>query len=180
MEQNKNNLRKYFDNEPVYNEKYLKAKVKSYNEKRNKNFFGNKMSKEGSQLICLSVILIDSAFRTGENYHPKVFLECKYVVKKRSTLLMIKKFLLVLIQKILMKPILTKTMLMKKIVMKKYLKKIRLKKILVKKILVKKILMKKITVFSACINITKNYLTIKEIIIYHIKSNYLIFFKNYK
>ena len=51
--------------------------------KKETNFLGNKMSKEGSQLICLSVILIDSVFRTGENYHPKVFLEeCKHVVKK--------------------------------------------------------------------------------------------------
>ena len=41
------------------------------------------MSKEGSQFIWLSAILIDSIFRTGNNYYPKVFLEeCKYDIKE--------------------------------------------------------------------------------------------------
>ena len=31
--------------------------------------------KEGSYWICLSVILIDSAFKVGTNYYPQVFLE---------------------------------------------------------------------------------------------------------
>ena len=30
----KNSLKKEFDSEPVYNEKYLKAKIKSYNRKK--------------------------------------------------------------------------------------------------------------------------------------------------
>ena len=64
----KNNLKKEFDSEPVYNEKYLKAKMKSYNEKINTNFYNNKIPKEGCQCICLSVILINSVFRTGKNY----------------------------------------------------------------------------------------------------------------
>ena len=37
-----------------------------------------KIPKEGSQCICLSVILINSVYRTGNNYNPQVFLkECK-------------------------------------------------------------------------------------------------------
>ena len=32
----KNSLKKEFDSEPVYNEKYLKAKIKSYNGNINK------------------------------------------------------------------------------------------------------------------------------------------------
>ena len=48
----KNNLKKEFDSEPVYNEKYLKAKIKSYNGKINTNFHSNKIPKEGSQCIC--------------------------------------------------------------------------------------------------------------------------------
>ena len=48
------------------------------------------MSKEGSQYICLSLILFDSVFRTGKNCYPKVFLEeykyvVKYVVKEKKT-----------------------------------------------------------------------------------------------
>ena len=80
----KNSLKKDFDSEPVYNEKYLKAKIKSYNGKISTNFHDNKIPKEGSQLICLSVILINSVFRTGQNYYPQVFLEeCKFVVKEK-------------------------------------------------------------------------------------------------
>ena len=79
----KNSLKKEFDSEPVYNEKYLKAKIKSCNGKINTNFHDNRIQREGSQFICLSVILIDSVFRTGKNYYPQVFLEyCKYVVKE--------------------------------------------------------------------------------------------------
>ena len=37
------------------------------------------MPKEGSQFICLSVILIDSVFRTGKNYDQVSLKECKYV-----------------------------------------------------------------------------------------------------
>ena len=76
---------KEFDSEPVYNRKYLKAKVNSYNRKINKNFHKNKIPTEDSHYISLSVILIDSVFRTGKNYYPQVFLgECKYVVKEKK------------------------------------------------------------------------------------------------
>ena len=44
----KNNLKKEFVNEPVYNEKYLKAKIKSYIGKINSNFKNNKIPKKGS------------------------------------------------------------------------------------------------------------------------------------
>ena len=64
----KNTIDKEVDGDPVYNEKYLKAKIKSYNGKISSNFHKNKIPKEGSQFICLSVILIDSVFRTGKNY----------------------------------------------------------------------------------------------------------------
>ena len=71
----KNCLKKEFRSEPVYNEKYLKAKIKSYNGKINTNFHDNRIQREGSQFICLSVILINSVFRTGKNYYPQVFFE---------------------------------------------------------------------------------------------------------
>ena len=66
---------KKIDNEPVYNKKYLKDQVNSYNGKININFHNNKIPKEGSQYICLSVILIDSGFRTSKSYYPLVFLK---------------------------------------------------------------------------------------------------------
>ena len=123
MEKVKNILKKEFVSEPVYNEKYLKTKVKSYNENTNTNFHDNKIPKEGSEFICLSVILIDSVFKTGKNYYAQVFLEeYNCVVKKRflSTLLMIWEFLLIPIKKTLIN-----TILMKKIPKRKFLKKFR-------------------------------------------------------
>ena len=49
----KNSIEKEFDSEPVYNEKYLKVKIKSSNGKINTKFCKNKMEKEVSQCICL-------------------------------------------------------------------------------------------------------------------------------
>ena len=43
-----NSVRKEFDSEPLYNEKYLKVKVKSYNGKIITNFHNNNKRKEGS------------------------------------------------------------------------------------------------------------------------------------
>ena len=62
-------MKKELDSKPVYNEKYLKAKIKSYNGKINANFHNNKIPRKGFQFIYLSVILIDSVFRTGKNYY---------------------------------------------------------------------------------------------------------------
>ena len=83
-------LKKKFDSEPVYNEKYLKAKIKSYNGKINTNFHNSKILKEVSQFIFLLVVLNDYVFRTGKNYYPQVFLEeYKYIVKEKRFLSML-------------------------------------------------------------------------------------------
>ena len=80
----KDNLKKEFNSEQVYNKKHLKAKIKSYNWQVSTNFHSNKIPKEDSQYICWSVILINSVFRMGKNYYPEVFLqECKYVIKEK-------------------------------------------------------------------------------------------------
>ena len=39
-------IKKEFDSEPLYDEKYLKAKIKSYNETININFGNDKMQKK--------------------------------------------------------------------------------------------------------------------------------------
>ena len=85
---------KGFDSEPMYNEKYLKTKVKSYERKIKKHFY-NGTPKEVSHCISLSVILIDSAFKMGKNYSPRVFfrrMQVHFQRKIASTLMMIWKF----------------------------------------------------------------------------------------
>ena len=55
--------------------------------KINTNFHNNKIPKESSQCMFtfLSVISIDSVFKTGKNYYPQVFLEeCKYMAKEKK------------------------------------------------------------------------------------------------
>ena len=66
-------IKKGFNSEPVYNDKYLKTKKKSYKAKINTNFHDDKVPKEGSQYICLSVILIESAFRQVKTITLKYF-----------------------------------------------------------------------------------------------------------
>ena len=82
----KNIIDKAFDSDSVYNEKYLKAKIKSYNGKTNTNFYNNKIPKEVSQYMCVSVLLIKFGFRAGSNSYPHFLLEeCKYIVKEKKT-----------------------------------------------------------------------------------------------
>ena len=81
----RNIIEKEFDSKPVYNEKYLNPKTKSYNGKINTTFHNKKIPKEGYQCICLSVILIDSVYREDKSYNPQVFLEeCICVVKEKK------------------------------------------------------------------------------------------------
>ena len=59
--------------------------MKYHERKTNTNFHDDKVPKEGSQHICLLVILIDSFFRTGKYCYPQViFKECKYVFKEKK------------------------------------------------------------------------------------------------
>ena len=73
-----NGIKKGFDSE-----------LKSYEGEINKNFHSDNIPKQGSQCICLLVILIESVYRTSKNYYPQVlFKECKYVLRCLSILLM--------------------------------------------------------------------------------------------
>ena len=53
--------------------KYRKTKIEPQNGKVKTIFHNNKIPKEGSQCICLSVTLIDSACRKNKNYYPNFF-----------------------------------------------------------------------------------------------------------
>ena len=46
-----NIIKEEFDSKPVYNRKYLKLKLKSYNGRINTNFYNNKIPKGSSQCI---------------------------------------------------------------------------------------------------------------------------------
>ena len=65
----------------MYNNKYIKAKINSYNT----DFYGNKTPIEGEHCTCFSVILLDSTVNADKKYHPQIFLkECKFAIKKKK------------------------------------------------------------------------------------------------
>ena len=57
-----------FDSEPVYgdNDKYTKAKIKSYGNKINIDFQGKKIPKDNASSKCLSLIILDSVIRVNK------------------------------------------------------------------------------------------------------------------
>ena len=74
-----------FDSEPVYgdNDKYIKTKIKMYEDRVNKNFQGKEVPKEDALYKCLSLIALESVIRVSEKYYPQTLLEdCKYVIRK--------------------------------------------------------------------------------------------------
>ena len=76
-----------FDSQSVYGdgEKYIKTKIKMYEDRVNKNFQGKKVPKEHASYKCLSLIMLDSFIRANENFYPqKLSGECKYVIRKNK------------------------------------------------------------------------------------------------
>ena len=72
----KNLIKTELNSEPVYNDKYIKTKIKIYNNKVHTNFQHNKIPKDNDYCACLSVILLDSIFvNSNKEYYPQIFLE---------------------------------------------------------------------------------------------------------
>ena len=83
----KNKLSIKFNSEPIYENKYLKAKVREFDGDVKTNFLGNGLPKENMYYTCIACITIDSVIRMNKkrNY-PQVYLEeCKYKTKKIQT-----------------------------------------------------------------------------------------------
>ena len=79
----KNKLNIKFHSEPVYEHKYLKAKVRKFNGVTKTNFLNNGMPKENMHYSCIVCITIDSVINFNKKNHPQVYLEeCKYRIKK--------------------------------------------------------------------------------------------------
>ena len=76
-----------FDSEPVYsdNDKYIKTKIKMYEDSVNTNFQGKKLPKENISYKCLSLIILDSVIRVNKKYYrQKLLEECRYVIRKNK------------------------------------------------------------------------------------------------
>ena len=72
-----------FHSKPVYDETYIKVKVREFDGKIRTIFLGNEMPKENIYYTCIACITIDSVMKTDKKNYPQVYLEqCKYKVKK--------------------------------------------------------------------------------------------------
>ena len=73
-----------FYSEPIYEDKYIKAKVKTFSDIINSLFSGDEIPKEIIHYVCIPVISVDSTLKVDQKNYPQVYLEqCKYKIKKR-------------------------------------------------------------------------------------------------
>ena len=74
-----------FYSEPIYEDNYIKTKVKTFSSVINTLFSGDEIPKERVQYTCISCISVDSVLRVNKKNYPQVYLEqCKYKMKQRE------------------------------------------------------------------------------------------------
>ena len=74
-----------FHSQPIYDDKYIKTKVETFNNTINRLFSGDEIPKERIHYVCISAICIDSVLKRHKKSYPQVYLEqCKYKIKKRE------------------------------------------------------------------------------------------------
>ena len=82
----KETLKIQFHTMPVYDEKYIKFKVRKFNGVIKTNFLSDEISKENVHYACIACITIDSVMKIGKKNDPQVYLEeCKYKKMKTKT-----------------------------------------------------------------------------------------------
>ena len=82
----KNKLNIKFHSQPIYENKYLKAKVREFDGNIKTNFLGNNLPKENTYYTCIACITADYVIKMNQKNYSQVYLEeCKYKVKKICT-----------------------------------------------------------------------------------------------
>ena len=70
----------------LYENKYLKVKVREFDGNIKTNFLGNNIPKENTYYTCIACITVDSVLKINKKNYPQVYLEeCKYKVKQIRT-----------------------------------------------------------------------------------------------
>ena len=70
-----------FHSQPIYDDKYIKTKVKTFNNTVNTLFSGDEIPKERIHYVCISAICMDSVLRT-EKLPPSLFRTMQVQNKK--------------------------------------------------------------------------------------------------
>ena len=72
-----------FNSKTTYDDKYIKAKIKTYADIVITIFHNKKAPKEKVPCKYLLIIMLDAVIESDEKYYPQTFLEeCKYVQEK--------------------------------------------------------------------------------------------------
>ena len=74
-----------FDGYPIYgdNEKYIKTKIRMYEDRIITNFQGKRTPKQNASYNCIALVSIDCVIRMNKKYYPQAYLcECKYQERK--------------------------------------------------------------------------------------------------
>ena len=74
-----------FYSEPIYDDSYIKTKVKTFSEIVKTFFDGDEIPKEGVEYAFIACISVDSVLKVDKKNYPQVYLEqCKCKMKKRE------------------------------------------------------------------------------------------------
>ena len=74
-----------FHSDPIYDDSYIKTKVKTFSDMIKTLFDGDEIPKERTEYVCITCISIDSVLKVDKKNYPQVYLEqCKFRVKKRE------------------------------------------------------------------------------------------------
>ena len=74
-----------FQSEPIYDDSYIKSKVKAFSEIIKTLFDGDKIPEERIEYACIACISDDSILKIDKKWYSQVYLEqCKYKIKKRE------------------------------------------------------------------------------------------------
>ena len=85
-----NLINKKIDSDPVYNNKYINTKIRSYNNDIKTNFRNidnknNKLPEENKLYRCTSLTSLDSIIKINKKYYPQTLLqECVYKLINRK------------------------------------------------------------------------------------------------
>ena len=74
-----------FYSEPIYDDSYIKTKVKTFSDIIKTLFSGDEIPNERVEYACIACIRIDSVLKVHKKSYPQVYLgQCKYKIKKRE------------------------------------------------------------------------------------------------
>ena len=83
-------VNKKFDSDPIYNNKYINTKIRSYNNDIKTNFRNianknNKLSEKNKPYKCVSLISLNSIIKINKKYYPQTLLqECVYKLTNKK------------------------------------------------------------------------------------------------